>query len=85
MTTLPLSELLRRPTAVKKLTAAGQSVQITDHGKPLWIMQPALLTGGKARDSAAERAAWMDEELEAMLAERKSGTSAAQLIHEARG
>jgi antitoxin (DNA-binding transcriptional repressor) of toxin-antitoxin stability system len=40
MKTLPLRELLRRPKTVKKLTAAGQPVRITDDGRPLWIIHP---------------------------------------------
>jgi hypothetical protein len=38
-TTLPLRELLRQPARVKKLTAAGHRVRITDHGRPLWVMK----------------------------------------------
>jgi len=52
MKTLPLRELVRRPTAVKKLTAAGQSVQITDNGKPLWVISAADHAPSKEADSA---------------------------------
>ena len=88
MTTLPLRKLLRRPAPVKKLTAAGQSVQITDHGKPLWIIHGAAPAGpepaGPEPAGGAEHAEWMDAEVGAMLAERKSKVSAAQLVLEAR-
>jgi hypothetical protein len=41
MKTVTLRTLVREPRKVKKLTRAGNSVQVTDNGKPLWILQPA--------------------------------------------
>ena len=41
MKTIPLRSLLREPVKVKRLTRSGQSVQVTDNGKPLWVIQPA--------------------------------------------
>jgi len=40
MKTLPLRELLRQPAKVKKLTAAGHPVRITDRDRNLWLIQP---------------------------------------------
>lgn len=40
MKTLPLRDLLRQPSKVKKLTAAGHEVRVTDRGKPLWVLKP---------------------------------------------
>ena len=74
MTTLPLRELLRHPTTVKRLTAAGQSVQVTDNGKPLWVLRSA--TAPSLADADRQL---VDDELDAMLAERRSPVSAAQL------
>ena len=79
MKTLPLRELLRRPSTVKKLTASGQDVQITDNGKPLWVVQPAR---GKSSDAASDRL--VDEELDELLSERRSAVSAAKLALDSR-
>jgi hypothetical protein len=58
MKTLPLRELLRRPATVKRLTAAGQSVQITDNGKPLWVVQPAADHFASRETDAARHRMW---------------------------
>ncbi|MEI6675543.1 MAG: hypothetical protein WCO57_10225 [Verrucomicrobiota bacterium] len=79
MTTLPLRELLRHPTAVKKLTAAGLSVQVTDNGKPLWVLRSA--TAPALADADKQ---FVDDELDAMLEERCSTHSAAQLVMDSR-
>ena len=41
MKTISLRTLLREPLKVKRMTRAGKSVQVTDNGEPLWILQPA--------------------------------------------
>jgi hypothetical protein len=79
MKTLPLRTLLREPTTIKKLTTSGQSVQITDNGKPLWIVQAAPVPN-LDRLTDAE----LDEELNSMLAERFSQISASALVLDAR-
>jgi hypothetical protein len=38
--TIPLRQLVREPLKVKRWTRSGQSVQITDQGKPLWVISP---------------------------------------------
>jgi len=81
MKTLPLRELLRRPATVKKLTRAGQSVQITDSGKPLWVVHPA----GQNEEEKSRRTQLMDEELDNLLKERRSAVSAAKLVLDSRG
>jgi prevent-host-death family protein len=75
MKTLPLRELMRRPGEVKKLTARGQAVTITDHGDPLWVIQPAA-KGGPVN---AER------ELNALLAEKGRGGSLIKIVLDSRG
>ena len=79
MTSVPLRELLRHPTSVKRLTAAGQSVQVTDNGKPLWVVRSATAPSLAAADRQL-----VDDELDAMLAERRSPVSAAQLVANSR-
>jgi hypothetical protein len=44
VTTISLRTLLREPRKVKRLTRAGKSVQVTDNGEPLWIVQSAAAT-----------------------------------------
>jgi hypothetical protein len=56
MKTIPLRSLLREPVKVKRLTRSGQSVQVTDNGKPLWVIQPAA-----QEEEDVERARAIDE------------------------
>lgn len=79
MKSLPLRELLRHSSVVKSLTATGQSVQITDNGKPLWVVRPAV---APVLDAAGRQ--MVDEELDGMLAERRSTVSAARLVIDSR-
>jgi hypothetical protein len=81
MKTLPLRELMRRPGEVKKLTARGQAVAITDHGDPLWVIHPAatVAPGDAERDAAIER------ELDALLAEKRREVSLAKVVLDSRG
>lgn len=41
MKTISLRTLVREPRKVKRMTQAGKAVQVTDNGRPLWIIQPA--------------------------------------------
>jgi hypothetical protein len=66
MKSITLRTLVRSSRAVKRLTRTGQPVQVTDRGRPLWILQPA--TGAAPALSAPDDAEF-DEELEAVLAE----------------
>jgi hypothetical protein len=61
MKTISLRALLREPLKVKRITRTGKSVQVTDNGQPLWILQPA---NGTAADENQRR-----EEIEAAFAE----------------
>jgi antitoxin (DNA-binding transcriptional repressor) of toxin-antitoxin stability system len=74
MTTLPLRDLLRQPSKVKRLTRAGHVVRITDHGVPLWDLQPVKLPEQDQSDVELRRAA--DEIFEDMLAEKPLPTHA---------
>ncbi|HEY6170026.1 MAG TPA: hypothetical protein VI454_18455 [Verrucomicrobiae bacterium] len=80
MTTISLRTLVREPRKVKQITRAGQSVQVTDNGKPLWILQPA--NGSEAEE--AERLRATDEILDEVLRGRTSKISAVQLLEESR-
>ena len=65
---------------MKRLTRTGQSVQVTDNGAPLWILQPA--NGTKAEE--IERRQAIDEILNEVLREKPSKVSAAKLLEESR-
>jgi hypothetical protein len=83
MKTLPLRKLVRDPRSVQKLTAAGQSVRITNNGKRLWVVRPDTDNDANGHDERARRQA-VDAELDRMLGEPKSKISAAQIILESR-
>ena len=88
MKTLPLRDLVRKPTSVKKLTSRGQSVRITDNGKPLWIVQPDTTRNEEDEDGRKKiSASWEEywEEFLASVPEPKRGKSAAQVLLDARG
>jgi hypothetical protein len=84
MKSIPLRQLLRSPRNVKKLTASGQTVRITDNGKPLWVLCAATEAEKEQPAAKAARDAWIDKELDAMLHDRKTMTAAAQLVIESR-
>jgi antitoxin (DNA-binding transcriptional repressor) of toxin-antitoxin stability system len=80
MKTITLRTLVREPLKVKRLTRAGQSVQVTDSGEPLWILHPASGTDA----GEAERRRALDEVLDEVLREKPSKISAARLLEESR-
>ena len=80
MKTLSLRTLLRQPLKVKRLTRAGKPVQVTDHGHPLWILQPA---SGTAADEGERRRA-IDEILDEVLREKPSKISLSKIVLESR-
>jgi hypothetical protein len=80
MKTIPLRQLLREPGKVKRLTRAGQAVQISDSGKPLWIVQPAAV--GQEQDE--ERARAIDEVLDEVQHSPPSKISLGKVLDESR-
>jgi len=79
MKSIPLRNLLREPVKVKRLTRSGQSVQVTDNGKPLWVIQAAA-----QEEESAQRAHAIDELLDEALRTPRSPISAAALLEESR-
>jgi hypothetical protein len=79
MKTITLRTLLREPRKVKRWTRTGKSVQVTDGGEPLWILQPA-----NAARNEKERLRAEDEILDKVLHETPSRISAARLLEESR-
>ena len=72
---------MRRPGEVKKLTARGQAVRITDRGDPLWIIHP--IAAGEPVDT--ERDAAIERELDALLAEKRPKVALAKIVLDSRG
>jgi len=79
MQTITLRTLVREPLKVKRMTRSGKPVQVTDKGKPLWILQPA---DGPAHDEERRRA--IDEILDEVLDEKPSKISLSKIILESR-
>ena len=79
MRSITLRTLLREPLTVKRWTRSGKSVQVTDSGEPLWILQPA----NPAPDEE-ERCRATTEILDEVLRERPSRISAARLLEDSR-
>lgn len=67
MTTIPIRELLRQPSKVKRLTRAGEVVRITERGVPLWDVQTAALP--EASQTEIERLRGVNELLDDLMAE----------------
>jgi len=79
MKTIPLRTLLREPVKVKRLTRGGQSVQVTDNGKPLWVIHPAA-----TQENEAERARAIDELLDEALRLPPSSVSLSEILEKER-
>jgi antitoxin (DNA-binding transcriptional repressor) of toxin-antitoxin stability system len=79
MKTIPLRELVREPLKVKRWTRSGQSVQITDNGKPLWVIHPVT-----REEDDAERARAIDELLDEVLRVPRSRISLSKILDESR-
>jgi hypothetical protein len=80
MKTISLRTLVREPRKVKRMTRTGESVQVTDNGRPLWILQPAQGT----ETDEIERRRGIDEILDEVLLENPSKMSAGELLEESR-
>jgi hypothetical protein len=86
MKTLPLRELLRRPTLVKQITAQGDSVRVTDNGKALWVVMPDVGELPVDEGDEAARSEWIEGYFdELMEASDTAGPALSDLILESRG
>jgi hypothetical protein len=79
MKTVTLRTLVREPIKVKRWTRAGSSVQVTDNGKPLWIIQPALTVADDER-----RRQEIEKELAEVLQESRSKISLSEIVLKSR-
>ena len=81
MKTITLRTLVRASRQVKRLTRTGEPVQVTDRGRPLWILQP--VGESPSASTAADRAA-LDAELDALLAEPRPAAALSDFIRAGR-
>ena len=79
MKTVTLRTLVREPLKVKRMTRAGRSVQVTDNGKPLWVIQPACTVEDEER-----RIREIDEVLDEVLRSPRSKISLSKIVLESR-
>ena len=79
MRTITLRALVREPRKVKRLTRGGASVHVTDNGRPLWLIQPAI-----TQDDDERRRRDMEEELARVLLEPQSKIPLSEIILAAR-
>jgi hypothetical protein len=79
MKTITLRTLVREPLKVKRMTRAGKSVQVTDKGEPLWVIQPA---NGAADEEKRRRE--IDEVLDEVLRGPRSKISLSKIVLESR-
>jgi len=77
--TITLRTLVREPLKVKRITRTGKAVQVTDHGEPLWVIQPATTHADDGR-----RRREMEEELADVLRGPKSKTPLSKIVVESR-
>jgi len=80
MKTISLRTLVREPLKVKRMTRTGQSVQVTDNGEPLWILQPA---NGTEVDQERRRRE-IEEELAEVLRGPRSKMPLSKIVLESR-
>jgi antitoxin (DNA-binding transcriptional repressor) of toxin-antitoxin stability system len=76
MKTITLRTLVREPLKVKRMTRAGNPVQVTDNGEPLWILQPA---GGTKADEENRRRE-IEEELAQVMRGPRSEIALSKIV-----
>jgi hypothetical protein len=79
MKSISLRTLVREPRKVKRMTGAGNLVQVTDNGKPLWILHPAETNVDRER-----RRSEIEAELAKVLAEPPSKIPLSRIVLESR-
>jgi antitoxin (DNA-binding transcriptional repressor) of toxin-antitoxin stability system len=80
MKTITLRTLVREPLKVKRMTRAGQSVQVTDRGEPLWVLRPIKATA----EDEERRKREIEEELAEVLRGPRSKIALSKIVLESR-
>jgi antitoxin (DNA-binding transcriptional repressor) of toxin-antitoxin stability system len=78
MKSITLRELVRETRKIKRITDSGASFLVTDHGKPLWKISPAIRHDDDTRNNE------IDAELDSLLAEKKSDVSLSDIVTQSR-
>jgi hypothetical protein len=81
MKTVPLRQLLREPIKIKRWTRAGQTVQVNDNGRPLWIIRSAAEI--PQEEDVARRKA-IEEMFEELSSEPVASISLAKIVKDSR-
>ncbi|MDB6038995.1 MAG: hypothetical protein JWM99_2836 [Verrucomicrobiales bacterium] len=79
MKTISLRMLVREPLKVKRMTRSGKPVQVTDNGRPLWVIHPAV-----TKDDQEHRRAEIEAELAEVLSASRSEIALSKIILESR-
>jgi hypothetical protein len=79
MKTITLRTLVREPLKVKRITRTGKSVQVTDNGKPLWVIQPVVSPADEE-----QRSREIDKLLDEVLAGHRTKMSLSKIVLESR-
>jgi len=79
MKTISLRTLVREPLKVKRITRTGKSVQVTDNGEPLWILQPAV-----TQDDEEQRRREIEELFDEVRRGPRSKIPLSQIVLESR-
>jgi hypothetical protein len=79
MKSISLRTLVREPLRVKRMTRAGKPVQVTDNGRPLWVIRSAL----PVQDEESRRRE-IERELADILEEPPSKISLSEIVLESR-
>jgi hypothetical protein len=77
MKTVSLRTLVRQPLKVKRMTRAGDPVQVTDNGQPLWVIHHAI-----TQDDQERRRREIEVELTEVLRGPKSRLPLSKIIME---
>ena len=81
MKSVTLRTLLREPRKVKRFTNAGKPVQVTDNGRPLWVISAAP-PNGVVDDEKRRRE--IDELLDEVLRSPRSSIPLSKIVIESR-
>ena len=79
MKTISLRTLVREPLKVKRITQTGKPVRVTDNGRPLWVVHPAV-----ANDGPDQRRREIEADLTEVLRQPKPRVPLSKIVLESR-
>jgi hypothetical protein len=84
MKSISLRILVRQPLKVKRMTRAGKTVQVTDNGQPLWIIQPASAPPVRTPADQQRRRREIEESLSEVLRSARPEIPLSKIVIESR-